>query len=144
MDILLGTGLGAIRFGWSFERLVDELGAPDKTWTQEFLEGEVELKVRYNHLWATLELEENRVVGIECQSPNLVLLGRRLIGGSRATVLAFVAQQLGQVPEFEDYGNLEVYEFVESRLYLHFDYDRLVGVDFGVHWSTGDEPLWPT
>ncbi|MGR3278008.1 hypothetical protein ACSYAD_23195 [Acaryochloris marina NIES-2412] len=143
MKVILGAGVGNLRFGLSEAQVKELLGVEDKLYETEF----GCRRLQFNSVMLELSFEpdnDNRLGWIEVYNPSATLLGCKLIGQSRQTVLESLEPELGQPSEFEDYGSFDTVFYDDQWLELQFKFGHLVNLNIGVLYGKDDQPVWPT
>jgi hypothetical protein len=141
MEVLIGTGLGDVRFGMREPRVIELLGEPDKTYELEGNRRAQYFALR-TELWFQ-HAEDGRLSWIACSHPNAEVFGERLIGKPTSEVLHFVADRIDDNIEFDDYGPFESYTFTDSWLELQFHFGVLESVNYGQLFGPDGAPVWP-
>jgi hypothetical protein len=143
LKITLGCGIELISFGATETEILLSLGEPDKTY---FTDSECK-RLQYNELLIELSFEpdnENRLGWLEVHNPKVELFGFKLIGKSFAEVEVILKDKLNESPTIEDYGSFISVTYDDQWLELHFEFDRLTNINFGVLYADNDIVLWPT
>ena len=143
LNISLGCGIEVISFGSTEDDALKLLGEADKVY---FTDGECK-RLQYNELLIELSFEpdnENRLGWLEVHNPKVELFGFKLIGKSFAEVDVILKDKLNESPTIEDYGSFISVTYDDQWLELHFEFDRLTNINFGVLYADNDIVLWPT
>ena len=142
MEILLGTGIGKLLFGFTEAEAVETLGVADKSFKTDL--GCQRLQFNQAMLDLSFEPENEGLLGwIEVHHQGATLFGHPLIGKSKETVLDLLIIQLGSPSEVEDYDSFETVFYEEQWLELQFRFGKLSNLNFGVLYNKDDEPIWP-
>lgn len=142
MEIVIGTGVGELIFGFTEARATEILGLADKRYETD----SGCLRLQFNHavLELSFEPDNDGLLGwIEVHNPNAKLFGHPLVGESRQTVIDFIGAELGQPSEYEDYGSFDIAFYEDQWLELHFKFGQLTNLNLGVLYGVDDEPIWP-
>jgi hypothetical protein len=143
MEIVIGTGVGKLLFGFTESKVKEILGLEDKSYETDsscrrfqFYDEMLEL---------SFEPDNDGLLGwVEVYNPEATLLGHKLLGQSKQRVLELLATELGQPSECKDYGSFDTAFYEEQWLELHFKFGRLTNLNIGVLYGKDNEPLWPT
>ena len=130
LNIILGQGLGLIKFGMSQNEVLTLLGKTDKEYKTDYNC----IRWQYNSLMIELsfEPENNYSLGwIETYSLETLLFGRKLIGLKRKDIFKFIGKYLKEEVEIEDYGSFISINYSKNWLELQFQFDYLHNINFG-------------
>ena len=143
LKITLGCGIELISFGATENEVLSILGDPDKVY---FTDSDCK-RLQYNELLIELSLEpdnENRLGWLEVHNPEVELFGSKVLGKSFAEIDKLLKAKLVESPTVDDYGSFISVNYHDQWLELHFEFDRLTNINFGVLYSENDTVLWPT
>ncbi len=146
--IILGEGVGALRFGQNRDGVRAILGEPEEVEASE--EEDDFVHEAWNYLERNFSLyfdqeDEYRLSCIETDHPNLTLFGQKLMGLSPEAVEELMAANGHEEPEEEtmDPGEVQL-SYVRQMIDFYFVDEELVVVNFGVFINEETlEPAWP-
>jgi hypothetical protein len=149
-EVLLGIGIGDIRFGHSREQCREILGEPDSTESLDYLEDGsiVDELWDYDAIEVTIHFSQDldyKLTSIETESPNITLFGESIIGLSKPDALA-VCKKLGlETPELEECEEgVERLIFDDFQLELWLEEGAVYMMEWGPFWLDEENPEWAT
>jgi hypothetical protein len=143
MEIVIGTGIGNLLFGFTESKVREILGWEDKSYETD--SGCRRFQFYDEMLELSFEPDNDGLLGwVEVYNPEAMLLGHKLLWQSKQSVLELLETELGQPSECEDYGSFDTAFYEEQWLELHFKFGRLTNLNIGVLYGKDNEPLWPT
>ncbi|MGB0561638.1 MAG: hypothetical protein ACPGVO_07505 [Spirulinaceae cyanobacterium] len=147
MEIVIGSGVDNVLFGFTERQVVEKLGNPDKVWNIDYGNPEDrDIELTYNELRLVLKIEkenESRLGWIEVHNQNATLWGIHPWRTSKSELLALLVERLDEDYEIEEYRSMECYLFDENWVELQYEFDRLYCFKLGVLYGEDDQPLWP-
>jgi hypothetical protein len=154
-NILIGSGLGEIRFGWSKDQLEKYLGTPDEkddftypvsedteVGSESWHYDEYEFSASFN------EEDEWKLGALAVSSDEFLLNGKKLIGLSREAFLNEIKDlNLGEYDE-EDWSSDEnpdqkLMAFADTSINFWFEDGFVTEIQWGPMFNEEDEPIWP-
>jgi hypothetical protein len=152
-EIIIGSGLGDVKFGCTKEKLKFIIGEPDEIdsynasgeedgyLTEAWHYDEHEFSVSFDE-------EDNwKLTTISISSPDCLLNGNKLIGKSMDDVLALLKDEDFGENELDDLSDENIDQklisFLPASLNLWFENGTLSEIQWGVLWSDEDTPRWP-
>ena len=148
-EIVLGTGIGPLRFGMSQDEVRALVGEPEEIEASDD-EDEFEHQEWVYHeddylvsLYFDRE-DDFRLSCIETDNPHMRLFGQALVGQPLAGVQALLKQHGLAEPEIETMDGGEVrLSYEQSMIDLYFEDDELQFINFGVFINDELEVQWP-
>ena len=148
-QIVLGTGIGPLRFGMSQDEVRALVGEPeeieasdddDEFEHQEWVYHEDDYLVS---LYFDRE-DDFRLSCVETDNPHMRLFGEPIVGRNLADIQALMQRNGHPEPEVETMDGGEVrLSYVQSMIDLYFEDDELQFVNFGVFINDDLEVQWP-
>jgi hypothetical protein len=152
-EIIIGSGLGDVKFGCTKEKLKFIIGEPDEIdsynasgeedgyLTEAWHYDEHEFSVSFDE-------EDNwKLTTISISSPECLLNGNKLIGKSMDDVLELLKDEDFGENELDDLSDENIDQklisFLPASLNLWFENGTLSEIQWGVLWSDEDTPRWP-
>lgn len=151
-EILIGLGVGIIRFGMLKEDVKEILGKPDSIDFEEPTEEKLATETwEYFKLGLSLTFDEEenwKLETITISSDFYTLFDEVLIGKTKARITAFIEEmQLGKIAyedySSDDYSKHELIDVDEINLFFWFDDEKLTEIQMGVLWENEETPIWP-
>lgn len=148
-EIILGTGMGPLRFGASMDEVRTLVGEPEEIEESDD-DAEFEHKEWIYHedeylvsLYFDRE-DDFRLSCIETDNPGMRLFGEAIHGASIEQVTALMQRNNQPTPELENVeeGAVRLY-YEQSTIDLYFEDDKLQFVNFGVFINDDMEVQWP-
>jgi len=151
--IIIGKGLGDIKFGFTKEDLKNSIGEPTEIDTYNATgeeDGYLTESWHYDddEFSVSFDEEDNwRLTTIAVSSPDFTFNGKKLIGLSINDVLSEIEPENLGDNELEDLSdnntNQKLISFINSSLNLWFEDNLLSEIQWGVLWENEDTPAWP-
>lgn len=151
-DIIIGVGIGEVKFGMLKTDVLSILGLPtEKDIEKDFETGDAVETWDYENYGVAFSFDEEedwRLETITINSSNFELNGVGLVGKGVQEVQDFIEKhELGEM-EFEDYStpenpNHELIDVDEANMFFWFTNEVLTEIQFGVQWDEDDNALWP-
>ena len=148
-QIVLGTGIGPLRFGMSQDEVRALVGEPeeieasdddDEFEHQEWVYHEDDYLVS---LYFDRE-DDFRLSCVETDNPHMRLFGEPIVGRNLADIQALMQRNGHPEPEVETMDGGEVrLSYEQSMIDLYFEDDELQFVNFGVFINDDLEVQWP-
>lgn len=152
-DILIGIGVGEVKFGMQKTEVLSILGMPtEKDIEKDFETGDAVETWDYENYGIAFSFDEEedwRLETITINSSNFELNGVGLIGKGIQEVQDFIEEnKLGEM-EFEDYStpenpNHELIDVDDVNMFFWFTNEVLTEIQMGVQWDDDDNALWPS
>ncbi|WP_196895957.1 hypothetical protein [Aureivirga marina] len=153
-DIVVGQGVGIIKFGFLKNEIKLLLGEPSHKELEEHSEdgGDATETWDYDEIGISFTFDEEedwKLETITVYSDFFQIQGRTFIGKSKEEVAKLIAQlELGEV-EYEDFSseelpNHELFDVDESNMFFWFTNDELTEIQLGVQWQDEEIPIWPS
>lgn len=143
MEIVIGTGIGNLLFGFTESQVKEILGLEDKLYETD--SGRRVFQFYDEMLALSFEPDNDGLLGwIEVYNREATLFGHKLLWQPKQKVLELLSTELGQPSECEDYGSFDTVFYAEQWLDLHFMFGQLTNLNIGVLYGKDNEPLWPT
>ncbi|WP_022825594.1 hypothetical protein [Hymenobacter norwichensis] len=146
-EIILGTGMGPLRFGATMDEVRALMGEPEEIEESEE-EDEFEHQA-WNYLEEGYSLyfdreDDYRLSCIETDHPGMRLFGELIHGQSPEQIQELMRKQGLEASEVEkmDTGETRV-SYEKEMIDLYFDEDELQFVNFGVFISEDLDVQWP-
>jgi hypothetical protein len=142
MTIHPSIGLEEIRFGMRKREILKKWGAPSR----EIEEENGCLTLCYFSKGVGLRLEdfdEARLGWIMVSNPQARIFDQPAIGISASALAEYLRGKLGEIPEIDDYGTWSSQTFRNAWIEVQETLGWVTAINFGVIFSTTDEPLWP-
>ena len=148
-EIILGTGMGPLRFGASMDEVRTLVGEPEDIEESDD-DAEFEHKEWIYHedeylvsLYFDRE-DDFRLSCIETDNPGMRLFGEAIHGASIEQVTALMQRNNQPTPELENVeeGAVRLY-YEQSTIDLYFEDEKLQFVNFGVFINDDMEVQWP-
>lgn len=152
-DIIIGQGLGDVKFGLSRESVISLLGEPDERDLQTLAENEPQSEIwHYDELELSLGFDQGenwRLISIAVSAEEYNFESKALLGKSREEVEAFLADSSLADLEMDDLSDdvdsaqcLLMSE--ESEINFWFEEDVLTEVQWGPLFKDDDTIIWPS
>jgi len=152
-DVIVGSGLGDIKFGYSKEKLKYLLGEPNEIDTYNASgeeDGYLTESWHYDEHEFSVSFDEEdnwKLTTISISSPECMFNGNQLVGKEMDNVLQLLEKEdLGE-NELDDLSDdnidQKLISFLPSSLNLWFEDGKLSEIQWGVLWSDEDTPNWP-
>ncbi|MBC6991764.1 MULTISPECIES: hypothetical protein [Hymenobacter] len=147
-EIILGTGMGPLKFGASMDEVRTLMGEPEEI---EEAEDDDEFEHQaWNYLEEGYSLyfdreDDYRLSCIETDHPGMRLFGESVHGKSVQEVQELMSRNGLETPEVEkmDTGETRL-SYEKEMIDLYFDEDQLQFVNFGVFINDDLEVQWPS
>lgn len=149
-EILLGIGIGKLRFGISQDQCRDLLGVPDSEEDLDYLEdGSIIDKLwNYDEIGITLHFSQDldlKLTSIETEEPNITLFGKTIIGCSKQEAINNAKAFGLEEPEIESYEEgVERLMFDDFQLEFWIEDDFVYMIEWGPFWLDEENPEWPS
>ena len=147
-EIVLGQGMGPLRFGASMDAVRELMGEPEEI--EESDDDDEFEHQAWNYLDEGYSLyfdreDDYRLSCIETDHPAMRLFGETIHGRSVAQVQDLMREHDADEPEVETMETGEVRLSYEAQMIdLYFDEDELQFVNFGVYIDEDMEVQWPS
>lgn len=152
-DIIIGQGLGDVKFGMSRESVISLLGEPDERDLQTLAEDEAQSEIwHYDELELSLGFDQGedwRLISIAVSAEEYHFESKALLGKSREEVETFLADSSLADLEMDDLSDdvdsaqcLLVSE--ENEINFWFEEDVLTEVQWGPLFKDDDTIIWPS
>lgn len=152
-NIIPGKGLKELRFGMTKDEVEAQFGKPDETESYK-LEGEEEYTVEAWHfdtIEMSLTFEEEfdfRLTSIAASSDEFTIEDGLAIGKNKERILDMINEldwypvefeKEGQPSDDEDFDTITV---PDKSVHFWFDNDILSEIQWSVHWTEDENPIW--
>jgi len=112
MQIIPGVGLGSIKFGFTEEGIINEIGKPDRIEDQQYIEGSEEwnrdLWYFQRNLTFTLDSEDDFRLGIiSITGSGYPLFGKELFGSPLRLIKSTLTKHTNEIPKYENFTHAE-------------------------------------
>jgi len=148
-EIILGTGMGPLRFGTTMDEVRTLVGEPeeiDESEDEDEFEHQAWNYYEDDHLLSLYFDREDdfRLSCIETDNPNLRLFGEVIHGQPLDKIKALMQQHGQSAPEIETMEGGEVrLSYEKSMIDMYFEDGQLQFVNFGVFINDDLEVQWP-
>jgi len=146
-EIILGQGLGDLKFGLTMEEVEAIMGKAEEVETSEEEEDfEYEVWNYWDEGYSCYfdEDDDYRLGLIETANENVTMFGKKIFAMKQAEVEALLKENGVNNPEKETLETGEKHiTFEKEMLDMYFDKEALITVKFGVFVSDDLEVLWP-
>lgn len=143
MELLIGKGVGQLRFGMTQDEVSALLGEANLKFIDE--DDETQLLWEYTDLKIRLSfyLAEGGKLGyIRSSNQNLILYGSSVID-SRIENLKDLIEPDQDLWEIDKYFLFDQYFMEQNWVLLNVEYERVTDIELGVPIGKDDEYLWP-
>ncbi|GGF02949.1 hypothetical protein [Hymenobacter cavernae] len=147
-EIVLGTGMGPLRFGASMDEVRALMGEPEEI--EESDEDDEFEHQAWNYLDEGYSLyfdreDDYRLSCIETDDPDMRLYGEQIHGKSQQEIQDLMRRHGHETSEIEKMDTGEVrLSYEKEMIDLYFDEDELQFVNFGVFINDDLEVQWPS
>jgi hypothetical protein len=142
MEIIVGERIDSVKFGLLENEVVNLFGVPNKKYTDDF--GDVNLQYFNRQISLKFEKEQEYRLGwIEVYNKNAKLFNVSPWNKTKTELIEEISSILNENPEIEDYGSFESITFNNSWLELQFEMGKLKCINFGVLFDKNDKPQYP-
>lgn len=143
MQLKPGFGIDQLKFGLRENDIINLIGQPDKTFTDE--DDDNNLIYRYNQLKISLTFykhEDGRLGYIRCANPEISYNNSKLIGEPIALVTETILGTFHNW-EIDHYDFFDTYLHIENWIVLNVEYEVVCDVEIGVPYNEDDTCKWP-
>ena len=148
-EILVGIGIGSLKFGIDRLETIRLVGEPNKIVKEEGSSDESMADEYWIYIEKGIELtfsnsDNYRLVTIESEDKRIKLYGRNVVGMSSSDIINFMSNTMNQLPSVDTYSDVgHVLQYYESDLTLILEEDSCYFVSWGHLWIDENTPRWP-
>ena len=156
-EIIVGEGLGEIKFGWTPEKTISVLGEPtEKERVSYPISEDEELfseSWHYDEYEISISFDEDfdgtwKLGTMAVSSEDSVMKGNKLVGLSRDEAVEIIKGfDLGEFSEEDlsdqDAPGIKLVSFEDKSINFWFDNGKLTEIQWGPLFEDEDTPIWP-
>jgi hypothetical protein len=135
LEIKPNVGLGDLLFGMKIKPFIEKFGEPEEL---ENIDEDEDLNTTILHYWTKglsaffYGLTDQVLAGIECDDPNIVLFGKKILGKSEDKIVNLMKKHGHESYEVEMEGPDKRLSFDISMMDFFFRNGKLAYMNFGV------------
>lgn len=143
MELKPGIGIDNLVFGMYEPEVMDLIGDPDRTFTNEDDENEVIYQYNALKMRFTFYRHQERKLGyIRCGNNKVTYKGQPLLGQSIQQVIEHTLKDF-QPWQTDSYEFFDVYTHEEKYIVLNVEYEEVADLELGVPFEGEDGYRWP-
>lgn len=143
MELKPGIGIDNLIFGMYEPQVMDLIGDPDRTFTNEDDENEVIYQYNALKMRLTFYRHQERKLGyIRCGNSKITCNGQPLLGHPIQQVLETTLKDF-QPWQTDSYEFFDVYTHEEKYIVLNVEYEEVADLELGVPFEGEDGYKWP-
>lgn len=150
MEIKIGKGIGAVRFGMQEKKVLELLGPADELDVSEEIDGTVTRTLEYYDLGLSFSFDSDdgdKLSSIALSDKDRDFHGLR-IGINKEEVLTIASNTDWGEPEYDDLSyddafSLEVIMYDKISLSVWLEDNEVTEIEFGPIWADEDTIIWP-